>query len=49
MTQENVNMEEVVEHTKGPMEDRDLTKGKAASRMAEQLNEVSAADIIREM
>lgn len=42
-------MEEIVQHTKGLMEDRDMTKGEAAMRMAEQLDGVTAADIIREM
>jgi len=49
MTEETVNIDEVVEHTKGLIDDRGITKGEAAMRMAEQLDGAEAKDILKEL
>jgi len=46
---ENIDIDEVVKHTKGLQSDRNLTSGEAAMRMAERIDGVTAADIIKEM
>ena len=49
MAEEDIDMEEVAKHTRGLQSDRGLTSGEAAMCMAEQLDGVTAADIIREL
>jgi len=43
------NMDRVVEHTKGLMDDNELSKGEAAAKMADCLNGLDTKDIIEEM
>lgn len=43
------NLDEVAQHTKGLMKDRDLSKGEAAARMANQLDSIETKDILKEL
>lgn len=49
MTEEDelTKMERIVKHTRGLQSDLELTSGEAAMRMAEQLDDYEASDIIK--